>query len=139
MSPSTVTQAALALAGRLLIASLFIPEGLHQAAGFAGTVGYISSRGVPFPEAAAAISIVAHLGLPLALLAGWQARWAALGLAVFTLAITAIFHDFWAVPAAQAAMQRISFFKNLAIVGGLLGFIAWGPGAWSVDGRRGRA
>jgi len=139
MTPPRAAQNLLTLIGRALVALLFIPEGLHQVTGFAGTVGYISSTGVPFPEVAAAISIAAHLGLGLLLLVGWQARWAALGLAAFTLVITFIFHNFWASPEAQVMMQRLMFFKNLAIVGGLLGFAAFGPGAWSVDGQRGKA
>jgi len=139
MTPSVPAQNALALAGRALIALLFVPEGFHQITGFAGTVGYITSAGLPLPQVAAAVSIAAHVGLGLMLLVGWQARWAALGLAIFTLAITFSFHHFWSVPAGEVMMQRISFFKNLAIIGGLLGFFAWGAGGWSLDARRGKA
>ncbi|WP_367065076.1 hypothetical protein [Oryzisolibacter sp. LB2S] len=35
-------------------------------------------------------------------------------------------------------IQQIMFFKNLAIAGGLLALVAFGPGAWSVDGARSR-
>ena len=38
----------LTLAGRVLLALLFLPAGLSKIAGFAGTVGYISAMGVPF-------------------------------------------------------------------------------------------
>jgi putative oxidoreductase len=31
------------------------------------------------------------------------------------------------------------FFKNVAVVGGLLTLAAWGAGAWSVDARRAEA
>jgi putative oxidoreductase len=133
------TQNALTLIGRALIALLFIPEGIHQMTAFAGTVGYIASAGVPLPEVAAAISIVVHVGLGLALLVGFQARWAALGIAIFTVVITFIFHRYWDVPAAQAMMQKMSFFKNLATAGGLLAIVAWGPGGWSVDSQRGKS
>ena len=104
---------------------------------FAGTVGYIASKGVPLPEVAAAVAIGVELGFGLLLLIGFQARWAALAMALFTLVITFIFHNFWAVPAEQVMMQQLNFFKNIAIVGGLLTVTAWGPGAWSVDGKRG--
>ena len=135
MAPSASVRDALALAGRALIALLFVLNGIEQVLHFAGTVGYIKSEQVPLPEVAAAISIAVHLGFGLLLLAGWQARWAALGLALFTLAITPIFHHYWSLPPSQAAMQEIMFYKNLAIVGGLLGVVAWGPGGWSLDGR----
>jgi putative oxidoreductase len=124
-----------ALIGRILIALLFVPAGFGKIAGFAGTVGYIASTGVPLPEVAAAIAILVELGLGLLLLLGFQTRWAALGMALFTLVITFIFHNYWAVPPEQVMMQKLNFFKNLAIVGGLLGIAAWGAGAWSVDGK----
>lgn len=134
--PTTPAQDALALFGRVLIALLFVPAGWGKIAGFAGTVGYIASRGVPLPEVCAAIAIAAELGLGLLLLVGWQARWAALALGLFTFVISFIFHNFWAVAADQLAMQRGQFFKNLAISGGLFAFAAFGAGAWSLDGRR---
>ncbi len=127
----------LSLMGRALLALLFIPAGFSKIGGFAGTVGYIASKGVPLPELAAAAAIGVELGLGLLLLVGLQARWAALGIAVFTFVISFIFHNFWAVPADQVMMQQISFFKNIAVVGGLLTVVAWGPGAWSFDGKRG--
>ena len=126
----------LALAGRALVALLFVPAGFAKIAGFAGTAGYIASKGVPLPEVAAAIAIAVELGLGLLLLVGWQTRWAALGIAVFTAVITFIFHNYWAVPAEQMMQQQQAFFKNIAIVGGLLLVVAFGAGAWSFDGKR---
>ncbi|MDQ6881300.1 MAG: DoxX family protein [Pseudomonadota bacterium] len=136
MIPNTRSQNAFSLIGRLLIALLFVPSGWGKLVGFAGTVGFISSKGVPLPEVCAAIAVAAELGLGLLLLVGWQARWAALGLAVFTFVITFIFHNFWAVPEAQVMAQRLNFFKNMTITGGLLAFAAFGAGGWSLDGRR---
>jgi putative oxidoreductase len=132
----TPAQNALALLGRVLIAALFAPSGWGKIVGFSGVVGYISSKGVPLPEVAAAIAVAAELGLGLLLLVGWQTRWVAIAMALFTAVITPIFHNYWAVPEAQLMAQKISFFKNYAIVGGLLAFAAFGPGAFSLDGRR---
>ena len=126
----------LSLAGRVLLALLFVPAGFGKIAGFAGTAGYIASKGVPLPEVAAAIAIAVELGLGLLLLVGWQTRWAALGIAVFTAVITFIFHNYWAVPAEQMMQQQQAFFKNIAVVGGLLLVVAFGAGAWSFDGKR---
>ena len=122
--------------GRVLLALLFIPAGVGKISGFAGTVGYIASKGVPLPELAAAAAIGVELGLGLLLLVGWQTRWAALGIAIFTVVITFIFHNFWALPAEQVIQQQQAFFKNIAVVGGLLTVAAWGAGAWSLDGKR---
>lgn len=136
MHPLNRAQDLFALAGRLLIAMLFVPAGWSKIAGFANTVNYIASRGVPLAEVCAALAIAAELGLGLLLVVGWQARWAALGLAIFTAVITPIFHAFWAMPEAQAMMQQQAFFKNFGVVGGLLLLAAFGPGRWSLDGKR---
>jgi putative oxidoreductase len=136
MNPSTQTQNALSLAGRALIALLFIPAGFGKIAGFAGITGYIASKGVPMPAVAAAIAILVELGLGILLLIGFQARLAALGIAIFTAVITFIFHNYWAVPAEQMMLQQQAFFKNIAVVGGLLMIVAYGAGGWSVDGKR---
>src|SRR4051812_19303715 len=101
MTPSAQTQNLLSFLGRALIALLFIPGGFGKIGGFAGTVGYIASKGVPLPEVCATIAIAVELGLGLLLLVGWQTRWAALGIAFFTFVITFIFHNFWGVPADQ--------------------------------------
>ena len=132
----TSLQNPLSLIGRILLALLFVPSGFSKIGGFSGTVGYIASKGVPLPELAAAAAIGVELGLGLLLLIGWQTRWAALGIALFTVVITFIFHNFWAVPAEQVMAQQQNFFKNMAAVGGLLTVAAWGAGAWSVDGNQ---
>lgn len=135
MQPSTTTQNALTLAGRALIALLFIPAGFGKIGGFAGTVGFIASKGLPMPSVGAAVAIAVELGLGLMLLAGWRTRWAALGLALFTVAASVFFHNFWGVPPEQVMAQKQAFFKNIAATGGLLAFIAFGAGGWSLDAR----
>ena len=127
----------LALAARILMALLFLPAGISKIAGFAGTAGYIGSVGLPFPALGAALAIAVEVGGGLALIAGFQTRWAALIMAVFTLVAGLFFHKFWAAAPDQAMIQQIMFFKNVAITGGLLMMTAFGAGAWSVDARRG--
>ena len=139
MTPSNSIQDTLVLVGRVLLAWLFIPAGWGKIAGFSGVVGYIASQGVPMPELCAAIAIAAELGLGLVLLVGWQARWAALGLAIFVAVITPIFHGYWALPEAQQMMQKQAFSKNIAVLGGLLVLTAFGAGRFSLDGKRGKA
>ena len=122
-----------ALAGRVAVALLFILSGFGKLAGFAGTAGYIASKGLPMPEALAAIAVVAELGGGLALAIGWKTRWVAVGFVVFLAVITPIFHNFWAVPEAQYMAQRINFLKNLSILGAMLLLAAFGPGRLSAD------
>lgn len=123
------------LVGRVLMAALFLPAGISKITGFAGTVGYIASKGVPLPEVAAIIAIIVEVVGGLALILGFKARWAALLLAAFTLFATFMFHNFWTLPAGQQMVQQLMFMKNIAVIGGLLTLAAWGAGAWSVDGK----
>ncbi len=125
--------AILALLGRVLLASIFVYSGFGKIIGFQGTVGYISSAGLPMPQILAVGSIIVEFIGGLALLIGFRARWAALVFVVFLIVITPIFHNFWSAPAAEAMDQQINFIKNIAIVGGMLMVMAFGPGRYSVD------
>lgn len=126
----------LSLIGRLLLAWLYVPAGIGKIGGFAGTAGYIASKGLPMPELGAVIAIVVEIAGGIALIAGFGTRLAALALALFTLIATFIFHAYWGIPADQVFVQQLMFNKNIAVVGGLLVLAAHGAGAWSVDGRR---
>ena len=127
----------LALIGGVLLAWLFIPAGWGKlGAGFAGTAGYIASKGLPMPELLAWGAIAVELLAGIALLIGFKTRWAALLLALFTLMAAVLFHNYWAMPAEQVMVQTLMFNKNLAIVGGLLVVAALGGGTLGMDGRR---
>lgn len=127
----------LSLIGRLFIALMFLPAGWGKLTGFAGSVAYTASGGMPMPEVATAIALVVEIVGSLALIFGFGTRWAALVLAFFTLVASFFYHKYWAVPADQVMVMQLLFFKNMAIVGGLLTLAAWGAGAWSLDAKRG--
>lgn len=137
ISPTTPNgvQDGLALLGRILLAALFVPAGISKLTGFAGTVGYIGSVGLPLPQVGAALAIVVELGLGLALLAGFKTRFAAAVIALFTLAAAFFFHNYWAMPADKVMVNQLMFMKNIAITGGLLAFVAFGAGRLSIDRR----
>jgi putative oxidoreductase len=118
------------LAGRVLLAAIFLLSGFGKlGAGYAGTQGYMEAMGVP--GALLPLVIVAELAGGLALLVGFLTRWAAWGLALFTLASAMLFHA-----ELGDQNQMIHFMKNLAITGGLLLLATHGPGRWSLDARR---
>src|SRR5512143_3618047 len=128
----------LAFVGRLLLAVLFLPAGIGKLTGFAGTVGYIAAVGLPMPQVAAALALVVEIAGGAALIAGYGTRVVAIVLAAFTLVASYFFHNYWALPADQQMIPQLLFFKNIAVVGGLLTLAAFGAGAWSVDARRER-
>ncbi|MEO8249378.1 MAG: DoxX family protein [Burkholderiales bacterium] len=136
---NSTLQNPLSLIGRLLIAYVFLPAGIGKIAGFAGTAGYIASKGLPMPEAGAALAIAVEVIGGLALVLGFRARWAAIALAIFTLAAGIIFHNYWAMPADAQMLQKIIFDEHMGLIGGLLLLAAFGPGGWSLDARRGAA
>ncbi len=123
-----------ALVGRILLALIFVIFGFSKIGGFEGLVGYIASKGVPLPQLMAVGAIVVELGGGLLLLVGYRARWAALAIFLFLIPTTLIFHNFWSVPADQVMAQRTDFFKNVAIMGGMLMVWAFGPGRYALGG-----
>ncbi|HSI28282.1 MAG: DoxX family protein [Methylophilus sp.] len=124
-------QAIVSVIGRILLSQIFIISGVGKAANPEGTIGYIQSVGAPLPEVAYAIALTVELGLGIALLVGFKARWAAAGIALFTIATAFLFHFNLA-----DQIQQIMFLKNLTIAGGLLIVVAFGAGAYSLDNRR---
>lgn len=129
------TSDALSLIGRILLAVIFLVSGFDKIGGFAGLVGAITSKGLPVPQVFAGATIAIEIGAGLMLVFGWKARWAAFALAVFTAIVTFFFHNFWAVPEARRMTEQIQFMKNLALIGGMLMVMAFGPGRLSIDKR----
>lgn len=117
-----------ATSGRLLLAVIFLLSGWSKLADPAGTAAYITSVGLPFAQIGAYLAIVVELVGGAALLFGYRTKVAAAVLAIFTLATAAFFHS-----ALGDQNQFIHFFKNIAIVGGLLQVIAFGSGRLSLD------
>ncbi|MDF1485127.1 DoxX family protein [Ramlibacter sp. H39-3-26] len=132
-SSTSGLQDTLALAGRILVALMFIPAGISKITGFDGTVGHIAAAGLPLPALGAVLTIVVEVGAGLLFLLGLKTRWMALVLVLFTLVASVFFHKYWAMEGQMAYMNQLMFFKNLAVTGGLLAVAAFGGGAFSVD------
>ena len=124
---------ALALVGRILLGLIFVLSGFQKLMGFSGLVGTIAGKGLPMPEALAVLSVAIELGAGFLLVVGWKARWAALLLFLFIIPVSLVYHNFWTMEGAQAAMNKIQFMKNVSIMGGMLLAAAFGPGRYSID------
>jgi putative oxidoreductase len=127
------------LVARILLALMFVLSGISKLTGLEGTAGYIASVGLPAAQLLALGAGVLEVVAGGLLIVGWQARWAALALAAFTVLATVLFHNYWAMPKEQQFMQQLMFMKNLAVTGGLLSVFAYGAGTLSLDARRGSA
>ncbi|MGH8481933.1 MAG: DoxX family protein [Nevskiaceae bacterium] len=119
------------LAGRILIAAIFVLSGFGKIGGYAGTQAYMESQGVP--GALLPLVIVTELGGGLLVVLGLWTRLAALALAGFSVLAALLFHANFG-----DQMQMILFLKNFAMAGGFLFLVAHGAGALSLDGWRAR-
>jgi len=119
--------------GRLLIAALFLWDGALLLSAPSLSIAYIGGN-LPFPTVAFGGAVAIELVGGIALAIGFMTRWAALALALFCLATALFFHTNWA-----DIDMKIHFFKNLAMMGGLLQLVAWGGGGWSWDARRAKS
>ncbi|MGA2494118.1 MAG: DoxX family membrane protein [Roseiarcus sp.] len=114
-----------ALAARLLVASLFVPEGWGKINGYAATQSYMVQFGVEPRLLPLVIALEFGGGLLLAL--GGATRPLALALGIFSLLAALIFHQ------GADFSEVLEFRKDFAIAGGLFALAALGAGAWSLD------
>jgi putative oxidoreductase len=124
--------------GRLLLSMIFLNTilGHFSSAG----VGYAAQQGVPMANVLVPLSGVIALAGALSIVFGFHARIGALLLALFLIPVTLLMHQFWNVPDAMQAMnERVSFLKNLSILGGVTLIGYFGAGPISFDERRERA
>ena len=117
------------LAGRAMLAAIFIVAGLDKIGGYAGTQAYMESAGIPGILLPAVIALEVAGGI--AILVGFRTRILAALLAAFTLIAAIVFHSEFSQP-----MQSILFMKNIAIAGAFLLLISQGPGEWAFDHRQ---
>jgi putative oxidoreductase len=118
------------LAGRTLLALIFIHEGATLALNFGNTVRVMATQGIGLPLVLAVIAL--QLGAGFALALGWFTRLGAISLGLFCLATAALFHTNFAVQ-----NELLHFEKDLAIAGGMFVLATAGAGRLSLDARLG--
>lgn len=126
---------ALAPFGRLLFSAIFIFSGINHLTHGQTMIGYARSVGLPFPALAIYGSGVVILVGGVCILLGLFARLASVAIALFLVATAFTVHRFWGLPADQAQMQMAHFWKNIAMTGGALLLMYFGPGPYSVHAR----
>jgi putative oxidoreductase len=113
---------------RLLMAIVFIWDGLLQLRDPSATARYFESVNVPVPDVAIWVSMAIHLLGGAALIVGFKTRWAAALLALVCLGTAFGVH----LPAGDPD-DMVNFYKNLAMTGGFLYVITFGAGPMSLD------
>jgi putative oxidoreductase len=114
------------LASRVLLAWIFVHEGVFLATNFAAASASMGKAGVP------ALALVATIGLQLAggisITVGWHARLGAAAQGLFCLATAILFHTNFA-----NRNELLHFEKDLAIAGGMFVLMLRGAGGYSVQ------
>src|SRR5450759_5854892 len=109
---NTNLQNSAALAGRILLALIFIISGFGKITGYAGTAGYMASKGLPMVDVLLPLTILVELGGGLLIAIGWNARWAAAVMFLFLIPVTLVFHNPAGLAPAEAQQQMINLLKN---------------------------
>ena len=112
--------------GRILLSALFLIEGLGKISMQEEVIMYMEEYGVPgiLFVPATALEVL----FPLLLIVGYKTKWVASIMALFTFAVAIIFHtDF------SEGMQMMFFLKDIAIAGGFMIIVAYGPSKISLD------
>ena len=87
---------------------------------------YMENYGVP--EILFVPAIILEILFPILLIVGYRTKWVASIMALFTFTVAIIFHtDF------SEGMQMVFFLKDIAIGGGFMIIVAYGPGKISLD------
>ena len=112
--------------GRVLLSTLFLVEGIGKISMQEEVIMFMDDYGVP--EILFVPAIIIEILFPLLLIIGYRTKWAASIMALFTFTVAIIFHtDF------NEGMQMVFFLKDIAIAGGFMIIVAYGPGKISLD------
>ena len=122
----------LVLCGRILMGWIFLRSGYGKIFDIAAYSNTFPARGLmPWM---AYIAVPAEFFGGLALILGLATRYVVAVLVVFTLVASFSSHAYWSM--SDANLRRIndsSFWKNMAMVGGMLALFVTGPGRLSLD------
>ena len=119
--------------GRILLALVFVLSGFGKIWGMDGTAAQMASHGIPLPNLLVYGVVLLEFGGGLALMVGLFTRPLAVIFALYLLTLALVFHNYWAMPAAQMHAQQVAFLEHLSMLGGMLYVFAFGPGPYSLD------
>ncbi|MCR4268206.1 DoxX family protein [Nitratireductor sp. ZSWI3] len=114
------------LAGRLLLGGAFVFAGLRNLGNIPYLTGVIAGRGMPLPRMALIAGISLQCIAGALLIAGLWTRFAALGLILFLLVATVLFHNFWDHQGPERVARINGIVSNAALAGSFLLVLASG-------------
>jgi len=128
----------LILVARILLSFMFIMSGFGKLSDPVGTAGMITGAGLPAASVLAYLAGLFELLAGIAVLIGFQTRIAGWALAAFCVFTGLVFH----LPYANGTelvniLNQIMVMKNITLAGAYILLATFGPGALSLDARRG--
>jgi putative oxidoreductase len=111
-------------AGRFLLGLCFVVAGLRNFTKLDVHAGILDRKRVPLARAVLVAGLVVQTAGGLSVALGLFPAIGALGLIVFTLAASALYHDFWTYAGAERTPHVNAWLTNLALIGGFLLVIA---------------
>ena len=115
--------------GRILIANIFLIDGINKISYYEGVAEWMLLNGVP--DFLLPLVILLEIFGALAIILGWRVKLFSLFFFVFCILTAIIFHsDF------TNNMDKVIFMKNMSMAGGFLFLFLHGGGDFSLDKRR---
>lgn len=121
------------LTGRALLSLIFIIAGVHKVKTFAAASAYLANQGLMMSDVFLTVMIMIELGGGIFILFGIKARLTAAIIFIYIIPITIFFHQYWNFAGIERMTHFHHFFKNIAMMGGMMYIMVHGAGPLSVD------
>ncbi len=115
---------AIFLIGRIIYGGYLIKSSWNHFAHHKDLVGYASSKNVPMPNISVLLAGIFLLLGGLGIVFGVYVQWAVISIALFFIPVTFMMHQYWKEQDGQRMSDNVNFYKNLALLGAALIFLA---------------
>lgn len=116
--------AILIIIGRFLLGGYFLQAGLRNFTKLELHSGILSKKNVPVPQMSILVALAVQVLGGASVAFGVFPMIGAIGLILFTLAASALYHDFWSYSGAERTSHLGSWLTNAGLIGGFLLVIA---------------
>lgn len=123
------------LIARVLFVAVFVfQDAIYNKIIYASrSMQYMRRFGIPYPQIMLVLTVALELMAGFMIITGWEARWGAFLILLFTLVATSIFHRFWTYRDPIEYQNQLNhFMKNVSIMGGALFIMVFGVGKYSL-------
>lgn len=121
------------LAARVCLSTVFLWSGITKFHDPVAGIAEIAALQLPAPRLFLALTVLCQIGAGLLVLLGLWTRLGAMALLGFTVVATLVAHRASGLSGAARQQQITTSLEHLAIVGGFLLLMIYGPGRLSID------